>query len=265
MNILFLTHHKHPHIGGVERHLRMIKEELIKKNYEVTTISEEDIKPPHVKIFGLLYIWYWLFKNREIITRSDLVHIHDVFIWYLPFRFLFPRKRVFITFHGWEGVYPIPLWNILNKKVANYLSNGSIAVGKYIEKYYKIKTNYIIHGGIGNINKVKYLKTPNTIVWLGRQDADTGYLEFQEWLKTRKHLNVTYITNDPKPEKYLKTAEYCVPSGYLSYLESLNYGCKIITFPNNPLKIDYWKEMKLMKSIPTWNEVVDIYKKLWSI
>ena len=66
-------------------------------------------------------------------------------------------------------------------------------------------------------------------------------------------------------EKYLKTAEYCVPTGYLSYLEAKSYGCKIITFPNNPLKIDYWKEVKLLKTIPTWNEVVKIYLKLWKI
>ena len=149
MNILFLTHHKHPRVGGVERHLKFLISNLKSTNTDIVikTISEEDIKPPHIKIFGLLYIWYWLFKNRELITRSDLVHIHDVFIWYLPFRFLYPIKKVYITFHGWEGVYPIPLWNILNKKVANYLSNGSIAVGKYIEKYYGVKADNIVYGG----------------------------------------------------------------------------------------------------------------------
>lgn len=268
MNILFLTHHKHPHIGGVERHIKNLNEELKIKNYEITTISEEDINPPHIKIFGLLYIWFWLFRNRKLILDSDIVHIHDVFIWYLPFRFLFPRKRVFITFHGWEGVYPIPLWNILNKRVANYLSNGSIAVGKYIEKYYKIKCNEIIYGGIElRIKKeeLKIKKQKNTLVYLGRQDVDTGINEFREWLTDHKDFKVKFVSNSKRPEKYLKTAEYCVPSGYLSYLEAKSYGCKILTFANNPLKVDYWKEVKLLKTIPTWDEVVKIYLKLWKI
>jgi hypothetical protein len=267
MKILFIAKHKWPRVGGVERHLKATSSKLYALGYNITTISEEDIKPPHTKYFGLLYIWYWLFKNRELITRSDLVHIHDVFIWYLPFRFLYPIKKVYITFHGWEGVYPIPLWNILNKKIANYLCNGSIAVGKYIEKYYKIKCNFIIHGAVTSLRQGydRQAKIKNTIVWLGRQDRDTGYFEFLEWLEKHPKFKVKYVTNDPNPEKYLKTAEYCVPSGYLSYLESLNYGCKILTFANNPLKEDYWKEVKLLKTIPTWDEVVKIYLKLWKI
>lgn len=266
MKILFITHHKWPRIGGVEKHIKNLSEKLRVNNYEVTTISEEDIKPPHFKYIGLFYIWYWLFKNRDLITRSDLVHIHDVFIWFLPFRFLYPNKKVYITFHGWEGKWPIPLWNMVNKKIANYLCNGSIAVGKYIEKYYKIKTNYIIHGGVTSLRQGygRQAKIKDTVVYLGRQDEDTGINEFRKWLSIQNNkYKVTYVTNDPNPEKYLETAEYCVPSGYLSYLEAKNNGCKILTFANNPLKVDYWNEVKLLKSIPSWLEVADIYIKLW--
>lgn len=264
MKILFIAKHKWPRIGGVEVHIRELKEELLKKNYEITTISEEDINYPHIKIVGLLYIWHWLFKNRKLIIEAEIIHIHDVFIWYLPFRFLFPRKKVYITFHGWEGVYPIPLWNILNKKLANFLCNGSIAVGNYINKYYGIKSDFVIHGGVEKTPKLKNSKISNTVAWLGRQDKDTGYFEFLEWLKEHSDLKVKYVTNELNPEKYLKTAEYCVPSGYLSYLEAKSYGCKIMTFANNPLKEDYWKEVKLLKSIPTWDEVSEVYLKLWN-
>ena len=55
------------------------------------------------------------------------------------FRFIFPKKKVYITFHGWEGKWPLPMWAILNKRIANFLCNGSIAVGIYIEKWYGIK------------------------------------------------------------------------------------------------------------------------------
>lgn len=271
MNILFIAKHKWPHVGGVEKHVKQIANCLQSTANTITTISEEDINPPHIKIFGLLYIWYWLFKNRDLIARCHLVHIHDVFIWYLPFRFLYPRKKVYITFHGWEGKWPLPMWAIFNKRMANKLCNGSIAVGKYIEKYYKIKCNFIIYGGVDAQSLPLRGKTKNSLVYLGRQDPDTGYFEFLEWLKDHKNLKVKFVTNDPNPEKYLKSAEYCVPSGYLSYLEAKSYGCKIITFANNPLKEDYWNEVKKIsnslplrgKTIPTWNEVAEVYIKLW--
>ncbi|MEK7169152.1 MAG: glycosyltransferase [Patescibacteria group bacterium] len=264
MKILFIAKHKWPSIGGVERHVRAVGDRLQGIGYRVNTISEEDIKQPKIKIIGLLYIWYWLFKNRKLITGCNLVHIHDVFIWYLPFRFLYPKKKVFITFHGWEGKWPIPMWNILNKKLASFLCNGSIAVGNYIEKWYGVKSNYVIYGGITRLRKTSARQAKNTIVWLGRQDEDTGIKEFRQWLMVNgQSLKVTYVTNVKNPEKYLKTAEYCVPSGYLSYLEAKSYGCKILTFANNPLKEDYWKEVKSLKKIPTWDEVTEVYRKLW--
>lgn len=263
MNILFISHYKWPHIGGVEKHIKEISEILVKSGHNVKVVSEEDIKQPRIKFFGLIYIWYWFFKNISLIYKSDIVHVHDVFIWYLPFRFLFPLKKVFVTFHGWEGKYPIPFWNVLNKRIASILTNGSIAVGKYIEKYYDIKSNYIIHGAVNKINTNKYKKAKNTIVWLGRKDKDTGYLEFQKWLTNKKNkFSVKYILNDPNPEKYLKTTEYCAPSGYLSYLEAKNFGCKILLFPNNQLKKDYWNEIK-DKGIITWDDAVSVYTKLW--
>ncbi|HET7098950.1 MAG TPA: glycosyltransferase [Patescibacteria group bacterium] len=148
MNILFLTQHKWPHIGGVEKHVGEVSLSLRKKGHKVTIISSEDIKYPHIKFFGLLYIWLWLFNNRKFIKQVDIVHCHDVFIWYLPFRFLYPNKPVFTTLHGWEGVYPIPFKNILLKRIATKLSWGSIAVGNYIGKYYRIKADKITYGGI---------------------------------------------------------------------------------------------------------------------
>jgi len=273
MNILFISKYCWPHIGGVEKHVREVGLRLRKKGHKVTIISEKDIKYPHIKYLGLLYIWHWLFKNRDLIARSDLVHVHDVFIWYLPFRFLYPKKVVYTTFHGWEGVWPIPFWNILQKKTANKLSNGTVAVGKYIEKYYGIKSDIVLCGAVDKVSnsKIKYKKKLDTIVYLGRLDKDTGIEEFRKWLKIYgKDFKVKYISNSKSPEKYLKTAEYCVPAGYLSYLEAKNFGCKILTFPNNPLKVDYWNEIKNKysvsengKKIPTWDDMVNIYLKLW--
>ena len=80
MKILFLSKHKYPHIGGVERHIQEIGKRIEKLEHSVTTISEEDIKPPHIKYFGLLYIWYWLFKNRKLIEKGKYTLETDPFL-----------------------------------------------------------------------------------------------------------------------------------------------------------------------------------------
>jgi glycosyltransferase involved in cell wall biosynthesis len=282
MKILFIAKYINPHIGGVEKHIQKITNNLCFRDNKIKTISEKNINYPHIKILGLLYIWFWLFKNRKKILESDIVHIHDVFIWYLPFKFLYPKKPVFTTFHGWEGKYPIPFINIFQKKIANKLSLKTISVGDYINKWYGIKSNIIVYGAVDKINtEATNHKAPNTIVYLGRLEKDTGLLEFLNWLKIHPNYKITFlgegnlkgkckeygkILGNKNPKKYLQESEYCVPSGYLSYLEARNFNCKIMTFPNNPLKINYWDEIQKnyskIKNV-TWSDITDIYLKLW--
>lgn len=279
MKILMLVQYKWPHIGGVEKHLQLITNNLELKGHKVKIISREDIKYPHIKYLGLLYIWLWLFKHRDVIVRCNLVHVHDVFIWYLPFRFLYPKKPVFTTFHGWEGIWPIPWKNIFVKRLAAKLSWGTITVGKYIEKYYGIKVNKIIYGGNSHLAGVK-AHPRGVFVYVGRLDPDTGLLEFLEWLMANgQGSRVDFVGDgslrkecekygkvhgfcDPKP--FLKKADICVPGGYLSYIEALAAGCKIMTFADNPLKKDYWKEIKKVKKFPTWDEIADEYLSLYN-
>lgn len=164
MKILFISSFFFPHIGGVEKHVYELSKNLRSKGEEVTVITEkfdqklknkEDVGGinvvrilyPHTRFLGLFLIWFEIFKNRKLIIDADIVHIHDVFIWYLPFRVFYPNKKVFTTFHGWEGVWPIPWGNIIQKRIAAKLSTGTIAVGKYIEKYYGIKADKIMYGG----------------------------------------------------------------------------------------------------------------------
>lgn len=146
MRILFLTRRAWPEIGGVEKHVGEISKALKRRGHKVTIISERNIKYPHIKYLGIIFIWLWLFKHRKLIKNADVVHCHDVFIWYLPLRFLYFKKPVFTTFHGWEGIWPIPLKNIFLKRLAAKFSWGTISVGHYVEKYYGIKADKIIYG-----------------------------------------------------------------------------------------------------------------------
>lgn len=295
MNILFLSHFFHPHIGGVEIHTLNVASELIKKGHSVTVITQrydsklldnqtvDGIKIirfsyPQLKIVGLFSIWLWFLKNYKLVKNADIVHCHDIFIWCLPFKIVFPFKKVYTTFHGWEGVYPIPLKNKILKIIASKLSTGSISIGKYISKYYGIKSNFIVYGG-SNVTSKKYTKNKNTIAFVGRLESDTGVLDFLKYLKNKKYKKVDFVGDGSlknecsrfgmvrgfvNPEPFLKNAEYAVPAGYLSYIEAKSYGCKIITFYQNNLKKDYWEEIKKVNKFPTWSQISQEYLKLWA-
>jgi len=146
MKILFISHYKWPHVGGVEKHIERVAGELQQKGHKVKIVSEGNIKYPHIKFLGLIYIWFWLWKNRHLIKQSDIVHCHDVFIWYLPFRFLYPKKPVYTTIHGLEWDDPLSFKSIWQKRLAVKLSTGAIGVGKFLEKYLKVKFDKMIYG-----------------------------------------------------------------------------------------------------------------------
>jgi len=271
MKILFLNRLYSPHVGGVEKHVEEISQRLLKKGHTITIITEkfnknlkntERIKGikifripyPKIKIIGLFYIWIWLFKHRHLIKQADIIHAHDVFVWYLPFRFICLNKSVFTTFHGWEGIYPIPKRNIFLNQIAAKLSLGNMCAGKFIEKHYKINADHIYYTAINLPQKSTYKKDRKNIVYVGRLDYDTGLpliLKARSYLKgyeidfcgdgplkdeCKKYGQVHGFT-DPRP--FYQKAFICISAGLTSILEALSYKCLVITTYNNPLKKDY--------------------------
>jgi glycosyltransferase involved in cell wall biosynthesis len=284
MKILFITRLYYPHIGGVEKHVKEISKVLERKGHIVTVVSEHNIKSPHIKLFGLIFIWVWLFKNRKLIEKTDIVHCHDVFIWYLPFRFLYPKKPVFTTIHGLEWDNPLNKLSIWQKRLIAKLSTGVIGVGKFLEKYLKIKFDLITYGAVTMIH-INIVKKNNTFVYVGRLEKNTGLLKFLEWLKNYHYIadfcgdgdlrkecekyGTVHGFTDPTP--YLRKAEFCVPGGYLAALEGLSYGCKLKLFWNNNVKADYWKmspflrkDVKAWAKSQTWNKLADEYLYLYN-
>ncbi len=278
MNILFISHFKYPHVGGVEKHVEKIKSDLIEKGHQVKVVSEQDIKFPHIKFIGLLCIWFWFFKNRDLIKNADIIHIHDVFIWYLPFRFIYPSKKVFTTIHGGQSIWPIPFYNKLLVKIASKLSNGTIAVGDFIRKYFNIISDYVIYGGVDEENISN--KKEKIIIFLGRLEKDTGVYEFIQKIKKYKAYKIYFIgdgslrgvcnkygrvTGFINPQDYLKKASICFAGGYLSALEALKYGCTLWVGAKTPIKKYYWKTFPYKKGsmLPSWKDVVKVYESLY--
>ena len=280
MNILFLTRLYEPHVGGVEKHIGEIGRIIVKKGHKVVVFAtkhdknlEKDeiingirvirFKQPKIKLIGLLYTWVWLFLNNSFIKESDVIHAHDVFIWYLPFRYIFSNHLAFTTFHGWEGKYPVSKRSIGVKSLSETYSWGNIAVGKYIEKYYGIKANIITYGAT-SVPKFVTKKVKNSIVYVGRLEKDTGLPVFLQSLKNLKEYKVDFcgegeLANECKkygkvhgfidPAPFLAKAEICFSSGYLTILEAFAHKSVVVCAYDNKLKRDYYKMTPFSKWI----------------
>lgn len=277
MHILIITPRFFPSIGGVENHVAAVLP-LIARDHTCTVVTEQTTQNapakektqwgelvrfayPHTKIFGLLHIWLWFWHQRKLIQRADIVHIHDVFVWYFPFRFLFFRKPIVLTMHGWEGSWPMPLKNILYKKIAAFFSNSVITVGSFIQKFYGIKSAETIYGGVA-LSQIKAHATPpkSDVIFVGRLAPDTGLLLLLAALKTRqKNLQTILFCGDgplrseceklgkvvgfvPQPEAYMAHATTVFASGYLTILQALALKKQVVVAYDNPLKKSYYAD-----------------------
>ncbi len=254
--ILFVTKYYSPHIGGVETHLSKVIQTLTTAGkYKIDVVTERySPKLPtlsvindaqvhridyiHLKYLGILSLWYSLLKKLRLFYNADIIHIHDVFIWVLPFRALFFWKSFYITFHGWEGVYPIPLNSYLQKQMAYKMTKGNISIGKYIEEIYKVKATKISYGGTDcNIIK-KVFEKQRRIIFIGRLEEDTGVNILLDALLTLKKKYIVDFYGDGRLRqqceavgkvhgftadipKILKAADICFCGGYLTALDSL--------------------------------------------
>lgn len=307
-NLLIITPFFHPHLGGVEKHV--FKTSLIfqKKGYKLKIIAQKHnaslanqdkingldvyrFSFPRIKIFGLFVIWItFLRRFFSFFYQADIVHVHDVMLWCLPLRLLFPRKKFILTMHGWEGVYPIPKKNIWLKKLSSRLANRIFCVGAYISKYYGVSCDQTIEGGVDqDLIGSHFSKNPNPvkIVFLGRLRQDTGLLEFLDaWKKLssieRKSFHLTFVgdgdlkavckkygevrgwLSENKVKEQLKSSSICIASGYLSTLEALAAGCIVLAIGHNGIKKDYWQMSEVgskVKIVENYNQVVKFLKQ----
>jgi len=271
MNILFLTRYFYPHIGGVEKQVLKLSQELIKRGHQVTIITLKHdshlknqeivskikiIRIPYLKIkyFGLLSIWLWLLKNIKLLKQADIVHSHSVLIWYWPFRLLLPKKPVYVTFHGWEGIYPIPKKNILIRKIDAFLAWKNITIGDYVVKHYRIKADKIMYAAVDLPKQQSQKKDYRRLIYVGRLDPDTGLEKILQALSYLKGFTIDFCGGGPladeckkfgmvhgfvEPNLFLAKAFICLSPGGASILEAFTYKCLIITTYNNPVKKDY--------------------------
>lgn len=285
MRILFFTNYFYPHIGGVEKHVLELSYELIRKGYEVNIITQRfDKKLPEfekynkIKIYRIdggrlnwfqkFRIWRQLFRNIKLIKNSDIIHCHDVFFWYLPFRFLFFWKKVFVTFHGYES-YPVPFKNIVGRRITEVLTYGNICIGDFMRDWYFSSPTLVSYGGV-TLPKNSFSPSPSnySALFYGRLDDQTGIREFIKAVSlirkkipkfkfkiigSGKYKNLVKEEDfqgfKMNPEKELKYVRFAFLSRYLSILEALAAKRLVFATFDNSIKEDYLKMSPFEKFI----------------
>lgn len=280
--IVFLCRRFSPDIGGVEKHVQEISTLLIAKGYKLIVISEmpelagkKGAKIPlsetiaGIEIYRIPVeknekgkkwaIWSWLWQHRVLLQKADVIHCHDVFFWYLPFRFLFLGKSVYTTFHGYES-YPIRWQAIVVRKVSEMLSFGTICIGDFMKKWYFAKPTLISYGGVKIFSHHKVPESKSALFW-GRLDNQTGILTYeaaaaiiskkcaqfkftvigQGELSTKIHHSNLIEGFRENASEYLNNFQFAFVSRYLSILEALAAKRLVFAVYDNPVKEDYLK------------------------
>lgn len=289
MNILFLTRRFYPDIGGVEKHVLEIGKRLVLKGNKVSVVTQSQGKESSIDGIGIIRlpqslskkeIWKLIWKNRNLIKDADVIHAHDVYFWYFPFRILFPFKKSFVTFHGYES-YPILKRAIIVRKISEKLSNGNIIVGKFIKKWYKTKPNFVIYGGVDLPKKQTKTINENSAVFIGRLDEHTGVLEYAKAVDLIRKQNPKFefkIIGDGKYKnqlrkykplgfksdsiEHLKQYNFAFVSRYLSILEALANKRLVFALYDNPVKEDYLKMSLFAKFIIISNDPIELSEKV---
>lgn len=278
MTIVFFSRLFYPHIGGVETHVSEISKRLARRGFKVIVITEKfdkklaskeelqgieiyRINPGGNNWFKKFIIWMEIFKLIPLINRADIIHCHDVFFWYLPFKFLFPVKPVFTTFHGYETKFPVSIKSKLQRKIAEFFSYGNIVVGDYIKKWYGTKATYTTYGGVEtkDVKGKIYTSKRLNILYIGRIEKDTGgeiYLKSLILLKKKGiKFNLEVCGDGSLREKFekigkvhgfmknlkpfIKKSDFIFASSYLSIMEALSCYKFVFSVYDNPLKKDY--------------------------
>ena len=213
--------------------------------------------------FKKFRIWAQIINNYSLFLSADVIHCHDVFFWYMPLRVLLPHKKVFVTFHGYETKFPPTRNAKIIRKLSELMSYGNICVGKYIEKWYGTRADFITYGGVdGSKNKNNFPKKTGDklrILLLGRLEKDNGVEIYLDLFKKLVDQGIRYelitlgdgayskqlskygkvLGFDRKINDRIMNSDIVFASSYLSILEALSLGKRVFAVYQNELKKDY--------------------------
>ena len=187
-----ISEHYWPTVGGVQRHVEGIVNELTTGGFQVTVLTSSDtLTRPRQERFGTsnvaripfgwdhnpLLVALWMIRHHSWIKEHDIIHVHDtvpLVFWYAPLVLFSPKKPVFATFHGFEED-PVPTMYRVLRKIARRLVRKCLCIGGFISREYGMKCDIV------SLGATELLPLPRRqregAVFVGRIEEDTGIIE----------------------------------------------------------------------------------------
>lgn len=282
MNVVFLARRFSPHVGGVEKHLAELAAELSQR-HTITIVTEQydKVLPLEDQALTTLRIeriplrrqqtnkwdiWRWWLTHFTILRNADVIHVHDVFFWLLPFLLFIPKKKLFITFHGYEG-NRAPNWRQrFWHQLAAWCCAGSIGIGGFHEKWYGVRPTITSYGAVSQRLPALESQRNGDLIFLGRLSEDTGIRTYLlglaelkkqginrhldvygdgplrtecEGIALANHLSVRFRGFVPGASRLLPQYKVALVSRHLAILETLAAGVPIIAAWDTNIKHDY--------------------------
>lgn len=217
------------------------------------------IRAPYIESRGKLNTWSFMYKNWSVLRAAEILHVHDIMWAVAPFGPLLYRK-VHLTHHGWEGVFPVPAKNKLQRWLWAKMARTLTHVGAWIQEFYWEKPDFITYGGV-HIAQTEVTKPgrKNTIAFFGRLEKENDIELYLELVKSiqqaNKKVEITWIGDGKyreqcarlgkvtgmvsNPEKYLQQATVVFASSYLSMLQAQTMGKVVCAMWSTQLKRRY--------------------------
>lgn len=266
-----------PHLGGVETHVSRVCQELAQLGHEnvVVTGSHDQRLPQLEQLTGVMVhrlphdvgqgkwaLWRAIMRLRPLFAQADIVQVHDVWWWLLPLYPLIARK-LFTTFHGWEGRYPVRVSAQLHRWLAAITSVKIMHVGDWIQEFYWDQPDCVTYGGV---DAVRIARAPQTkakkivpLAFVGRLTPENNIAEYLKLIAQLRagglQCSMTWIGDGPLREQCQRTGRVTgmtknVPhllrglpivfaNSYLSILQAQAAGAVVCAFYTNRLKQRY--------------------------
>ncbi len=277
MKILYLTPYFWPHVGGVEKHVLKVSQELVKMGHQVTIVTYRD-RETSAELNGIdvIYLpreardqkqatWQALNQHAEEFYAADVIHVHDVTWWLWPSWWRW-RQKTYITFHGWETHWPIRWQAKLQRLVATILARGTIHIGHWIAEMYWDKPDKVLYGGADVTNQHNISSDFHKLkcVFLGRITVDNQikwYSEFVLGLQKvfgASSVEMTWVGDGEDrstaekvgkvtgmvalPDEWIDHATIVCANSYLSVLEAQARGKLVVVSTAHPLKKKYFAQ-----------------------
>ena len=301
IDYLMITPNYPPNIGGVEKHVYEVHRALKTKHIRGLIVVNAVCPAQMYNLNDIAWLnprrlWGWVpwtakilsaFKFLKILekTKPRIIHFHDSTIYFLEFVLLLfgLLPRTFITFHGWEGVFPPDLGMVKKRVRIDAKVKSSMAIGSFIAKWYGTKSKVVSYGGakLDEVDNYSILKENSSIVkiaYFGRLELDTGIdlavqsiIKFNEMFGDRvtfdiygdgsmrnnivalSHKNqygsIRIFTPTTEIVSMLRKYDVIIASGYLTIIEALQAERVVIAFYDNNLREDYLRMHPVARSI----------------